>query len=110
MNLIFKFFFILLISLFVVTACNNSKDNDALCGSNWSPASELEQEISALTEAAITFSENPTTENCNAYKETYLDYLDAIKEWEECYIYIGQQKEFLQSIEDAENSVNDLQC
>lgn len=104
---------ILLFSLFtgmlLLGSCGKS-DLDKRCGSNWSPATELEQEINDLNNAVITYGQNPTPANCEAYKQAYLDYLDALKEWEDCYVYSGLQDDFKQSIADAEAAVNALEC
>jgi hypothetical protein len=105
--------FIAILSLAVTTSCSKDNDDDGpedLCGVNWSPAVELQDELNALSAAINAYGLDPTTANCNAYKQAYLDYLNAIKEWEECYIYVGQQQEFLQAVEEAEQEVNDIEC
>lgn len=108
-----SFLFIAILSVAITTSCNKDKDDDGpadLCGANWSPAVELQDELNALSAAINVYSQDPTVENCNAYKQAYLNYLDAIRDWEECYIYVGQQQEFLQAVEEAEQDVNEIEC
>ena len=103
---------IIVASLLVIGSCKKDKDDDPInnCGNNWSPAIELQEELAALSDAIATYSNDQSIENCNAYKQAYLNYLSAIRDWEECYIYIGQQQEFLQEVEEAEQEVNEIEC
>lgn len=103
---------ILALSMVVFSSCKKDKDDDPInnCGNNWSPAVELQDELNALTEAIQVYSLDQSVENCNAYKQAYLAYLDAVRDWEECYIYVGQQQEFLQAVEEAEQEINDIEC
>jgi hypothetical protein len=80
------------------------------CGPNWSPAVELEKEINDLNAAIEAYSQNPTTATCEAYKQAYLDYLDALREWEDCYVYAYSRDEFNQIIDSAEEAINQLDC
>ena len=106
---------ILMSALLVVAslvACNKDDDDDdnVRCGDNWSPAVELEDEINAITAAAQTYGMDPSMENCEAYKQSLLDYLDAIRSWEDCYVHIGQQAEFNRQVDEAEQDVMNIQC
>lgn len=99
----------LLIGSLAFLSCSGNSLADR-CGPNWSPAVELEDEINDFTQALTAYSQDPTTANCEAYKEAYLDYLDALRDWEDCYIYAYSEAEFNQVIDDAEEAVNELDC
>lgn len=105
---LFLFMSIFAISLF--WSCGSSDPLEDKCGTSWSPADELQDEITALTNAATVYGQNPTIENCEAYKDAYQDYLDEIKDWEDCYVYVGQQAEFNQAIADAQASLDAFEC
>lgn len=98
----------LLFSVFLFSCSGNSLAER--CGANWSYSAEIEQEINNLSAALTTYSQNPTTENCEAYKEAYLDYLDALRDLEECYVYTFSQDEFNQFINETEEAVNAIDC
>lgn len=118
-NLHLKLFFmknntlILFMSIFTISfflSCGASDPLEDRCGANWAPATELQDEIEALTNAATVYGQNPTIENCEAYKAAYQDYLDEIKDWEDCYVYVGQQAEFNQAIADAQADLDAFEC
>jgi hypothetical protein len=103
------FLSIVFISALMFYSCSGNSLADR-CGPNWSPAVELEQEINAYTAALTAYTQNPTTANCEAFKDAYLDYLDALRDWEDCYIYAYSEAEFNQAIDDAEDAINELEC
>ena len=98
------------LSIIVLSSCVKKDPLADRCGNNWAPATELEKEINDLNNATMTYAQNPTNENCEAYKEAYLDYIDAIRDWEDCYIYVGLKDEFEQSIDQLEEAVQGIDC
>lgn len=100
---------IVLFSVVLLVSCGGNSLEEK-CGPNWSPATELEQEINDLNAALLAYSQNPTTETCEGYKEAYLDYLDALRDWEDCYIYSFSRDDFNQAIDDAEEAINNTEC
>jgi len=105
-----QFIVLFVFSLFILGSCGSSDPLEERCGSNWNSSVELEQEINNLTDAIVLYSQDPTKENCEAYKGAYQDYINIIKEWEDCYIYAGQQASFNQSIAEAQASIDDIDC
>jgi hypothetical protein len=89
---------------------DDDDDNDGPCDNNWNPAIELEDEIAAINAAAQAYAMDQSKENCEAYKQSILDYLDEVRDWEECYILIGQQQEFIEAVEQAEEDAMNIQC
>ena len=90
-------------------ACNSDDDNADPC-ENWNASVAFEAELNALTTAATAYGNDPTTENCLEYKAAYVAYLDAVRNWEDCYVFHGQREEFLQAVADAEAQIMTLQC
>lgn len=102
-----------LLILAITIGCNkddDDDDNNVKCGDNWVASQEFQDELEKLTEAAQTYGMDPTTENCEAYRAAYLNYLDEVRDFEECYIAVGQQQAFLDAVNAAEMAINDLQC
>lgn len=103
------FLSLIVVSALALYSCSGNSLADR-CGPNWSPYVEIEDEINAYTTALTNYSQDPSTENCEAFKEAYLDYLDALREWEDCYVYAYSQEEFNQTIDEAEDAINELDC
>lgn len=93
-----------LVSVICVVSC---KDDDPV-SCNWT--TELQDELTAFNNAASVYGQNPTTENCNAYRNAGLAYLDAAADLQSCANAQGQGQEYQQAIEAAEDSLNALQC
>jgi hypothetical protein len=77
---------------------------------NWSASEEFQDELNAITTAATNYGQNPTKENCEAYKEAYLDYIDALRDFEDCYTFYDLDEEFSQLLDESEASVNNIDC
>ena len=73
-------------------------------------ATEVQNELNALSTAATAYGNNPTTANCNAYKTSFQNYLNALEDHRSCATTAGQGAEFQQAIDDAQASLNQLQC
>lgn len=63
-----------------------------------------------LSEASSTYGNDPTPENCEAFKNTYLDYIDALRSLRDCAEVYGQIEEYDASLDQAEQSIDDLEC
>lgn len=104
-----SFLILALFTTVLMLSCSGNSLEER-CGANWNPSLELEEEITNLQNTTIAFTQDPTTENCEAYKEAYLDYIDGLRDWEDCYIHIGQQVEFNQALDNAQANVESLDC
>ena len=100
---------VLFFSIFLFFSCNSKSALEKKC-ENWSASVEFQEELSSVNNAAVTYSQNPTTENCEAYREAYLDYIDALRDWEDCYTFYDLDDEFNQALDDAEEAANNLDC
>lgn len=92
----------------VAVVCLVSCKKDDPVGCNWSQ--ELQDELNAFTNAANVYGANPTTENCNAYKNAGLDYLAAASDLQSCANAAGTGTEYQQAIDSAEASINAIVC
>jgi hypothetical protein len=100
------FFFSLILFLGLFSSCGSDGVD---CGNSVNWASEINAELTAWTNAATAFSTNPTTENCNAYKDAYQDFIDALKPWGDCLS--GQEfTDWQQDLNDAEAGVAAINC
>lgn len=79
------------------------------CSTAW--ASELSDEVTALNNAAMTYVNNPTQENCLAYKAAAQAYVDALKPYGDCATLTGQDRTAWQeALNSAQQSVDEIDC
>lgn len=80
----------------------------ASCGSlGW--AVDIQDELNNLSATSAAYSQNPTPANCQAYREAYIDYIDALKSWDKC-VESGSRASWQQSLNEAEQDAENLQC
>ena len=85
------------------------KKSGVSCGSTgW--ALGIQDEITNLSNAAGAYSTNPTTENCQKYRQAYIDYIDALKGWEKCLNTSADRAEWQQQLDEAEQEAQNIQC
>jgi len=71
---------------------------------------ETQDEYDALIAATNAYSADPTnTAKCNAYKNAFQDYLDELQEHDNC-VLAGQEAAYQQALNDAQASINAIQC
>lgn len=100
----------LLVILTILGLSSCKKDKEPVgCTAAW--ATEIQDEISALSAAASAYGTEQTTETCNAYKDAYLDYIDALEPFVECSALTAADRELIQEyIDDSEEQMNALTC
>jgi hypothetical protein len=105
-----KIFFSLFLMVVVVGLWTCKKDsNTDTCSGAW--ASELSNEVNAMSAAAQTYATNPTPANCNAYKQAAQAYLDGLAPYGNCATLTGQDRVAWQNaLDGAQASVNSLNC
>lgn len=111
LKILFLFFFV----AFIAVSCggdddDNNNNNNVNCNSSASIANAYQAETEALTAATMAFGNDPSTANCNAYKNAYLDWLEAVRSLEDCYNEAGLGTEWQQSIDSAEAAINSIVC
>lgn len=92
----------------VVFSIGCKKDDDPV-GCNY--AIEVQDEVNALNTAATNYSNDPNNPaKCQAWKDAYQDYLNALEDNVECAAISGQQAELQSAIDQAQASLNSIQC
>lgn len=70
---------------------------------------ELADESTALSNAATAYGTDPTSANCEAYRQAFLDYLDEADRLDDCVI--GAERDaYRQAVDDARMSLEALAC
>jgi hypothetical protein len=99
------FFYTLLLSISTFS-CRKSAP---ACGTlGWSLA--IQDELNNLSAATTAYSQNASHQNCEAYKQAYIDYIDALKGLEKCLINSIERADWQHSLDLAEQEVNNIQC
>ena len=98
--------------MLVAPGCSKDDDNSPLglgagCGYAWSV--RIADEAQALSAAAQAYGQDPTTENCEAYRKAYQDYLDEAEDIKPC-VPAGEKDDFQDNIDEAREELNKLQC
>ena len=101
---------LLVCMLFGIVVFNiGCKNDDDPVGCNY--ATEVQNEVNALSTAATEYSNDPTnTAKCQAWKDAYQNYLNALEDNVECATLSGQQAELQSAIDQAQASLNAIQC
>ena len=100
-----------IIAILGLISCNKEKDSDdpAFCSFDWTV--EVGDEYDALITAWNAYSGDMSVENCNAYKEAYLDYIDALEPFLECATWTEAERQDVQDvIDESEAAMNALTC
>ncbi|MCB0629430.1 MAG: hypothetical protein R2824_18340 [Saprospiraceae bacterium] len=110
MNHFMKFFAVLFVlSLGTTISCTKNDPGPGGCAANFNYTAELQAEATALGNAASAYGQDPTTENCNAYKAAYQDYLDAAEDIKLC-VPQADLAAYQQAIDDARDNLDALAC
>lgn len=108
MNKQIFFFSTLAIMILGSWSCNKSND-PAGCSTAW--ATDLSNEITALSNAAQAYAVDPSQQNCLAYKSAMQAYIDALEPYGNCASLTGQSRtEWQNAINDAQQSIDDMNC
>lgn len=105
-----RILFALLLMLGVIGIWSCGGDDDpAGCSTAW--ASELANEVSAMSAAAQAYGLDPSVANCNAYKNACQDYVDALEPYGNCATLTGQSRtDWQNALNDAQQQINDIDC
>jgi hypothetical protein len=107
---------ILFISFLAIMAvgswsCNKDNDDDNGNGCSTAWATELSNQITAMSNAAQAYALDPSYENCLAYKAAAQAYVDALAPYGNCAALIGQSRiAWQQALDDAQQGVDDIDC
>ena len=89
-----------------IFSCKDEED-EATCSTAWGV--ELQDELNAVTNAGVTWANDPSEANCNSYKSKYQAYLNALRPYGNCSALTGQLRtDFETALQDAEEGLVDL--
>jgi hypothetical protein len=103
-------FLLVLCAALSSASCDGDDDKDALDCANVSWQTDLSVELQAITNTSIVYSNDPTEQNCLAFKQAYQNYVDALRPFEECAIDAGERQDFLDALADAQAEIDSLPC
>jgi len=96
---------VVILSFMVLFACK--KDNPVACSGAW--ATELTNELEAITTAYTNYAMDQSAANCTALKAAYQDYIDALRPYGDCETLTGQDRtDWQNSLNEAEASIDTL--
>jgi len=99
--------FVILFGVAIIVSCTKNKDTVPACSVAW--ASDLQDEIIAISNAGTAYASDPTEANCNAYKTAYQAYINALEPYGNCAALTGQQRaDFEEALQDARDSLSSL--
>ncbi len=93
---------------FVVFSFGCKKDNDPV-GCNY--LTEVQDELNAVNAAVEAYTADPSNPvKCQAFKDAYEDYLNALESHIECATLSGSEDELQADIDAAQASLDSIQC
>lgn len=104
--------FLTLVAFVVVTGLVSGlsscgKDDPASCGATW--GIDLEPQINSLSTAIGNYTNDPTEANCNAMRNAYLAYLNALRPYADCAALSPSDRTQLNTaISEAEDEVETM--
>lgn len=105
MRNIFKLFVIL--AIIGLGSCKKSPLDSALCSGLWTL--QVADEALAMSEASNAYSEDPSEENCIAYRNACQDYVDALEPFKNCKsLTADERKQIQDDIDETEAEIDTL--
>ncbi len=95
---------ICIIAVPFISSCK--KDDPQTC--NY--ATELQVQSTAISNALIAYTNDPSTANCQAYKASLQAYLNASVDFKACANAAGQGVEFQNYLDTLQLTIDTLQC
>jgi len=98
---------ILIVCAFGFSSCGGDDDGPGACSVAW--ASDLQNELNAIANAAAAYSNDPSASNCTALKAAYNNYIDELRPYGNCTGLTGQQRaDWEQAVQEAEDDVDTI--
>ena len=108
----FKLLFFLLLTCSIAVSCGDDEESGGFeCSSITAVNQQLEDELNALNDAIQAYASDPeNSAKCTEWKNAYLNYLNALEGFEDCYLELGQQAQFQESLDAAEAAIASIPC
>lgn len=102
-----KFLFILFaITSMGIVACGDDID----CSDEVALQAEIQDEQDAVNAAILTYTTDPSTDNCESLVDALQEWIDALKDLEDCAREVGEYDEFQEAIMQAEDDLDTIEC
>ena len=101
--------FTLLLSFVLLVSCGDGGLVED-CSDTVALNSVIADETDNLSNALSAFSSDQSSSNCSNLKNAYLDYIDALKSLQGCANDAGVGDEFRDSINEAEDGLDEIRC
>lgn len=107
------FYLFLFIALLSTAACGNDDNGDDPMDPGPCTSFLYTERITAVFESLnatlLTYANDPSISNCEAYRDAAQEYLDALREFETC-TFLANDAEYQESVREAQQEVNDIDC
>ena len=105
-----KFSILLFMATLIIASfgCGGDDPNDPPSGCNTVFSQTFNGELDAISTAANAYGMDPSQDNCDALKDAYNDYLDALEDWEDCANFYNQFDEWQAALDSARASVENI--
>ena len=94
-------------SLLLLVNCSKDNDSTSCFGGTW--IQEVLPETTEFITAGQLYAQSPTVKNCNSYKNTIINYLDALNRIKDC-VPSTSLNDFNTAIEEAKAESSMLNC
>ena len=101
-----KYSFLFFLSLIFLISCGD--DDPVECDIN-DVNSTIAQEVDDLNAAAMVWANDPTSDNCNAWKDAAQDYLDTVEDFGDTCNNLSQS-DFDAALAGAREALNSISC
>ena len=113
MKTIFNYTFLIVLA-FCFTSCGDDDDGGSSqnvdCNSSLAVNQAIADEVDAISTVLQAYTMDPSPSNCDALKDAYQDYIDALRDLQDCANMAGVGAEFAASLDDAEANIANLNC
>lgn len=106
-SLFYSFAFLFVLS---ITSCGSDGPGDVDCTSSIAVNNAISDEVDGISVALQDYINDDSAANCDALKDAYQDYIDALKDLQDCADQAGDGASFAQALVDAEASIDTLLC
>ena len=105
----FSLLFLLLSFMTLSISCGgDDDDNNTPTGCTASFIEDYATELNNIGEANTNYFNDMTQENCDALKDAYNAYLDALESWEDCANFYNQVTEWQAAIDETRANIDDI--
>lgn len=101
--------FVFTLLIFTIS-CGDSNDPSNPSGCSTEFAETFQDEIQTINTTTQNYANDPSTANCEAFKEAYQNYINALDSWEECANFYNQVAQWEQAIDAAQLSIDNIVC